>query len=105
MPPKRKRVQAHPKNKQNRDSTATDNGSNSGPSLVVHSAASINQLQSLPARALSSQLLAHSLPTTGNKAVLAKRLYHHFHTSNSHTSTDSNDGNVAATPLLQTSSS
>ena len=59
----------------------------------------------LPARVLPSQLLAHSLPTTGNKAALAKRLYYHFHTPNSRTSTDSNDGNVAATPLPQTSSS
>ena len=105
MPPKRKRVQAHPKNKRNRDSTTTDNGSNSGPALAVHSAASIDQLKSLPARVLRSQLLAHSLPTTGNKAALAKRLYYHFHTPNSRTSTDSNDGNVAATPLPQTSSS
>ena len=75
MPPKRKRVQAHPKNKRNRDSMATDNGVNSGPALVVHSAASIDQLRSLPARALRSQLLAHSSPTTGNKAAVAKRLY------------------------------
>ena len=103
-PPKRKRVQAHPKNKRNRDSTATDNGSNSGPALAVHSTASIDQLRSLPARVLRLQQLAHSLPTTGNKAALAKRLYYHFHTPNSHTSTDSNGGNVAATPLQQTSS-
>ena len=82
MPPKRKRVQAHPKK------------AKSG--FYDHRE---------PARVLRSQLLAHSLPTTGNKAALAKRLYYHFHTPNSHTSTDSNDGNVAATPLRQTSSS
>ena len=40
--PKRERVQAHPKNKRKRDSTATDNGSDSGPAIVVHSAASID---------------------------------------------------------------
>ena len=105
MPPKCKRVQAHPKNKRNRDSMTTDNGSNSGPALAVHSAASIDQLRSLLARVLCSQLLAHSLPSTGNKAALAKRLHYHFYTPNSRTSTDSNDGNMAATPLPQTSSS
>ena len=65
----------------------------------------MDQLRLLLARVLCSQLLAHSLPTTGNKAALAKCLYYHFHTPNSHTSTVSNGRNVVTTPLPQTSGS
>ena len=105
MPPKRKRVQVYPKNKQNRDSTATDNGIDSGPTIMVHSATSINQVWSLLVRVFWLHLLAHSLPTTDNKATLAKCLYYHFHTPSSHISTDFNSGNMAATPLSQTANS
>ena len=103
MRPKRKRVQAHPKASGIEIPRPPIMGV-THPAPVVHSAASIDQPRWLPVRALRSQLPAHSLPTTGNKAALAKRLYHHFHTSNSHISTDSNGGNVMATPLPQTAS-
>ena len=52
-----------------RDSMATTNGNESDPTLIVHSAASIDQLQSLPMRMLCSHLPAHSLNTSGNKAT------------------------------------
>ena len=44
MPPKRKRVQAYPKNKWNQDSGSINSGNDSGPTITVHSAASIDQL-------------------------------------------------------------
>ena len=50
-------------------------------SAVVVSRASVNELQTLTARVLCSHLQAYLLPTLGNQATMANRLYQHFHTS------------------------
>ena len=82
MPPKRRTSAAPHASKRTRSSNAIAiNNTQSAPDIVV-STASRDQLLSLSARELRSQLLAYSLPNSGNKAALADRLYHYFHTSN-----------------------
>ena len=82
MPPKRRTSTAPHASKRTRSSNAIAiNNAQSAPDIVV-STASRDQLLSLSARELRSQLLAYSLPNSGNKAALADRLYHYFHTSN-----------------------
>lgn len=81
MPPKRRTLAAPPAGKHTRSSNATAiNNACSTPDIVV-STASMDQLLSLSTRELRGlQLQAYSLLSSGNKAALADRLYHYFHT-------------------------
>ena len=80
MPPKRRTSAAPPAGKRTRNSNGTAIN-NARTHDIVMSTASMDQLLSLSARELRSQLQACSLLSSGNKAALADRLYHYFHTS------------------------
>ena len=81
MPPKQRTSVAPPDGKRTRNSNGTAvNNARSTPDIVV-STASMDQLLSLSAWELRSQLQACSLLSSGNKAALADCLYHYFHTS------------------------
>ena len=99
MPPKRRTSAAPHASKRTRSSNAIAiNNTQSAPGIVV-STASRDQLLSLSARELRSQLLAYSLPNSGNKAALADRLYHYFHTS--HEAPNNLHCSTTAASLLQ----
>ena len=79
MPPKRRTSAVPPAGKRTRNSNGTAINNARTPDIVM-STASMDQLLSLSARELRSQLQACSLLSSGNKAALADRLYHYFHT-------------------------
>ena len=103
MPPKRRRSTGAPTSKRakrvNIRTSATVNNS------IVLPTASADQLLSLTTKVLRSHLQAYSLPTTGNKATLADRLYQHFHTSSQQVSnSSSSETDVSAPPPPTTGS-
>ena len=97
IPPRRRGSSTRLQSKRIKNSTAASTRSDNVTQSAAQTAlttASVEQLRSLSASLLRHHLKANSLSSSGNKVVMANRLYSYFHTSGETRSANSSDSVV-----------